>query len=84
MGEKPQSHIEVVVSATEDGRADLGRLAAELREKGLRVSRTMESLGMIAGTAPVGGLDALRKVKGVALVEASGPVQLPPPDADIQ
>ena len=76
--------VEVIVTVADAHLSKLPALAAQLAAKGLKVAHTMESTGMISGSAPRGKLAQLRAVDGVTAVEASGSVQIAPPDAEVQ
>jgi ferritin-like protein len=84
MSELTKPEIEVIITVAQDRRTHLKQLASELQSKGLKVTNSMEDLGMISGTAAADNLEQFRNVDGVAAVEAVGTVQLPPPDSDIQ
>jgi hypothetical protein len=77
----PTNH-EVVITAA-DG-ADLDGLAQRLAAKGLTGGSALSSIGIITGQAAAHALDGLRAEPGVASVELSGDVQLPPPDSEVQ
>ena len=76
--------IEVIVTVADEHLSKLPALAAQLMAKGLKVAHTMESTGMISGSAPRGKLAQLRAVDGVTAIEASGSMQIAPPDAEVQ
>ena len=76
--------LEVIVTVADEHLAKLPEVAAQLKAHGLKVAHTMKSTGTIAGSAPQKSLAKLRGVAGVAAVEASGSVQIAPPDAEIQ
>lgn len=85
MGEIVQPEVEVIVTVAEDHKADLQRIASELRRRGLDIAgEPLESLGMISGRAAEKDLDDLRNVRGVTAVEAAGAMTVPPPESDIQ
>ena len=77
-------HVEVIVTVADAHLSKLPALAARLEAGGLKVTQTMEHSGLIAGSAPRAALAQLRSLDGVAAVEASGSVQIAPPDAEIQ
>ncbi len=76
----------VVVTLSDDsvGDADVERIRGELEDSGLAVEQVLGFLGQIVGTASLSDVEPLRKVKGVAAVEVSQTVQLPPPDSAVQ
>jgi hypothetical protein len=73
---------DVVITAADD--ADLEGLAQRLAAKGLTNAAALPNVGIITGSAAQDALDGLRSEPGVASVEFSGDVQLPPPDSDVQ
>lgn len=84
MSESAKPEIEVIITVAQDRRAHLKQLASELQSKGLKVTNTMEGLGMISGTALADNLEQLKNVDGIAAIEPAGTVQLPPPNSEIQ
>ena len=76
--------VEVIVTVADAHLPKLPALAARLAAKGLKVAHTMASTGMISGSVPHGKLAQLRALDGVTAVEASGSVQIAPPDAEVQ
>ena len=85
MGEFAQPKVEVIITVAEDRRAKLKQIASELQNNGLEVnSEPLENLGIITGLVEEPGIEQLKKVKGVTAVEPSRPVQIAPPESDIQ
>lgn len=84
MPARKTADIEVIVTVSDAHVRKLPDVAAALRACGMKVSQTMASSGLIAGSAPRQALDRLRGVEGVAAVEASGEMHVAPPDSDIQ
>jgi hypothetical protein len=84
MSEHAMPNIEVVITVADDHLGNIKRLVAQLEGKGLKVSTTMENLGIISGTVAHADLPQLRNLKGVSAVESNTTVKLAPPDADIQ
>ena len=76
--------VEVIVTVADAHLPKLPALAARLAAKGLKVAHTMASTGMISGSVPHSKLAQLRALDGVTAVEASGSVQIAPPDAEVQ
>jgi hypothetical protein len=74
----------VVVTVDDAHLADLGAVAAALRERGLQVDQVLAEVGVISGRLPAGRPLAALRVDGVAAVEEARRVQLPPPDAPVQ
>jgi hypothetical protein len=51
---------------------------------GLRVTQELKEIGVISGRIAGDKLDDLARVRGVAAVEATREIQLPPPESDVQ
>jgi len=85
MDELAQPKIEVIITVAEDRRAKLKQNASELQNKGLEInSEPLENLGIITGLAEEKSIEQLKNVNGVTAVEPSMPVQIAPPESDIQ
>ena len=67
-----------------DYAADVEGVADRLRAAGMSVDRTLESGGIVIGSAPESRIADLEGVEGVAAVEQARGYQLPPPDSPIQ
>lgn len=59
---------------------DLGEVVARLRAQGFAPTAVLAELSLVVGTAGADQLAALRGLAGVLAVEASQPIDLPPPD----
>ena len=85
MDELAQPKIEVIITVAEDRRAKLKQIASELQNKGLEISsEPLENLGIITGLAEEKSIEQLKNVNGVTAVEPTMPVQIAPPESDIQ
>jgi hypothetical protein len=69
---------QVVISVTDDQVSDMGSVVEALRQAGLRVNEVLDSVGVVTGTVDGDALGDLSTVPGVAEVERSREVQLPP------
>jgi hypothetical protein len=67
----------------DDKKANIGTVARELEAKGLRVTRTLQTLGIIGGTADPSVVSDLSEVEGVQTIRQERGVQLPPMREDI-
>ena len=83
-GAPATSPATVVVTLEEEGSADIGDVKQELEEAGLEVDQVLDFIGQIVGRWPAGDVAPLRRIKGVAAVEESREIQLPPPGSLIQ
>jgi hypothetical protein len=77
-------HVPIIVSVDDEHLDHMEHVAARLREAGMRVERSLATIGTITGSAPASELSAVRATEGVASVEAAREVQLPPPDSPVQ
>jgi len=85
MDELAQPKVEVIITVAEDRRTKLKQIASELQNKGLEISsEPLENLGLITGLAEEKSIEQLKNVNGVTAVEPSMPVQIAPPESDIQ
>ena len=78
--------VDVIISIDDAHLDDFSHIVDELRHAGLHVQDTMEFLGTVSGSMRQDpqAVRRMRAVKGVAHVEASRDVSLPPPEADVQ
>ena len=74
--------MEVVISVDSGHLASIGEVAGALRAAGLREAQVLEAAGVITGHAD--DVETLRRVAGVAAVEASRGIDIGPPDAPVQ
>jgi len=85
MDELAQPKVEVIITVAEDRRTKLKQIASELQNKGLEISsEPLENLGLITGLADEKSIEQLKNVNGVTAVEPAMPVQIAPPESDIQ
>jgi hypothetical protein len=75
---------QITVTVDESHRAALGEVAAQLREKGMRVDNELDAIGVITGEANEGALPGLRTVAGVESVRENQTFQAAPPDSAVQ
>jgi hypothetical protein len=76
------THPEVLITPADA--ADLDALSQKLAAKGLTNANILSSAGIITGNAAAEAMEGLRAEPGVASVELSGGVQIPPPDSEVQ
>jgi hypothetical protein len=76
--------IELTLSVSSAGPAELAKVADALRAAGLEITAVLEQLAVITGRADESKLDAIARVPGVLRVEQQGSVQLAPPDSPVQ
>ncbi len=75
---------EVLVSV-EDGHLErLSAVAEALRSAGMEVDEVMDDLGVVSGSIEPAKIERLAAVTGVASVERSREVRIPPPDSPVQ
>lgn len=69
---------------TLSGKRAVHEVARDLKAAGLKVEQVLEATGIVTGSADPKSAGKLRKVRGVADVSADHPVDIGPPDADVQ
>jgi hypothetical protein len=75
---------EVTVLIAESHRDELRVVEELLRQAGMSHIQRLESIGAITGEIDLKIKGKLLAIPGVAAVEESQAIQLPPPDAEIQ
>ncbi|WP_420458190.1 hypothetical protein [Neolewinella sp.] len=75
--------LQVLITVTDDHKADTAAVADRLKQLGLRVESILP-IGVISGVAKASDLPRLRNCPGVATVDEDTPVNIPPPDSLIQ
>jgi hypothetical protein len=78
------SKTEVTVLIAESHQDRLRDVEKLLRDAGMSRIQRLESIGAITGEIDLQTKDKLLAIPGVAGVEESEAIQLPPPDAEIQ
>ncbi|MDQ4049339.1 MAG: ketohydroxyglutarate aldolase [Actinomycetota bacterium] len=81
---RPNERTEVVVSVKDEHLERLGAVAEELRSAGMAVGEVMDELGVVSGSIDAAKMEELSAVTGVANVERSREVRIPPPDSPVQ
>lgn len=72
------------VIVTLSGERKVRDVARDLRAAGLQVDQVLEETGIVTGTADLGTHARLREIQGVADVSADHPVDIGPPDSEVQ
>jgi len=80
MAEKAKPAVIVTLS----GELKVRDVARDLRAAGLDVDQVLEETGIVTGTAASGTHAMLRKIQGVADVSADHPIDIGPPDSEVQ
>jgi alkylhydroperoxidase/carboxymuconolactone decarboxylase family protein YurZ len=78
------SRVNLSVTVDDAHQDQILAVAAALQAAGLQVEQTMETIGVITGTADASQISNLSRVAGVANVEQGQAVQLPPSDSPLQ
>jgi hypothetical protein len=81
---KKKTTTQVMVLVAESHHAKLGEMEKSLRSAGMSGIQRQDTIGTLTGEAEKKALARLRRIPGVAAVEESQQIQLPPPDAEIQ
>ncbi len=62
----------------------VGEAARRLEAAGLEVEHRLEAIGSVTGRVAADRIAGLRAVAGVTAVETIAPIQIAPPDAEVQ
>ncbi|MCI0654730.1 MAG: hypothetical protein L0Y38_05640 [Methylococcaceae bacterium] len=84
MSSPPPADLEVVVTLDDAYLDQMPTIVMKLEAHGFKVLQSMTGIGVIAGTVQPDACSRLQNIPGVKAVEASGSVQLAPPDSEIQ
>ncbi len=76
--------VSLLVSVNDDHLDRFSEVVKDVENAGMEVEQRMEDLGVITGSIESEKVEPLRQVEGVAHVEESRRVGIPPPDSDIQ
>jgi hypothetical protein len=72
------------VIVTLSGERNVRDVARDLMAAGLEVDHVLEETGIVTGKADTGTHARLRTIRGVADVSADHPINIGPPDSDVQ
>lgn len=84
MAELDNDKTGLTVSVADEYTEALDEVVERLSSAGMEVEEVLPALGAVTGSAERSQLTALSHVEGVAAVEASRTIQLPPPESSIQ
>ena len=65
---------------TLSGRRSLAAIRSELEAAGFKIEQTLDSIGVLTGTADQDAISKLREVDGVESVEQEQEIDIGPPD----
>jgi hypothetical protein len=74
----------ITVTVSDDHVDQIDDLAERLRTAGMRVEQVLRVVGVITGAVDQTKRASIATMPGVAAVEDETPIQLPPPESDIQ
>jgi hypothetical protein len=78
------SKVNVSVLVRDDSLHRIRDVVKQVKSKGMRVERVLETSGILTGSVDSDDLVRLNKVKGVSGVEKERSFQIAPPDSDVQ
>lgn len=76
--------IDVSVAIEDANLEEFDAVLKRAKRAGLKARQVLPEIGVVTGTIDDEKLPALRKLKGIASVEAIRQIQLPPPESDTQ
>jgi hypothetical protein len=78
------SKVNLKISIEDEQLPRFRELVDQIKNLGLDVDQELEPLGIVIGRIDRGGVSALKRLRGVAHVEESRTIQIPPPESDVQ
>ena len=75
---------DVNVSVVENHLDQFDEVVRRLEKAGLKVQQRLGAAGVVSGSIDPAKVDNLEKVTGVASVERSRRIRIPPPESEIQ
>ena len=78
------SRMKPAVIVTLSGERKVRDVVRDLRAAGLEVDHVLEETGIVTGTADSDTHAKLRSIQGVADVSPDHPIDIGPPDSDVQ
>ena len=84
MAKKTKNMKSVIVTISDEALNDIGNVAKQLGNTGMKVKQILETTGVITGLMASSKLADLKKVNGVMSVEEEVISNLPPPDSSLQ
>ncbi|MCU0490703.1 MAG: hypothetical protein MUD01_03755 [Chloroflexaceae bacterium] len=78
------SMVEVSVALADMYIDELPRITRRCRRAGLRVTQQLPEVGIIIGTVDSTNIEKLARIEGVASVEQSRSLGVPPPESEVQ
>jgi len=76
--------VNLSVSVKDDHLPRFSEFVAQLKKTGFNVDKELASAGVVTGSIESHKVPELNKLTGVAHVEESREIHLPPPESDIQ
>lgn len=61
--------VQITVMVADEHKADMGRVARDLKKKGFVLAESLNEIGVLTGSVPAAGVTALSAVPGVSAVE---------------
>jgi predicted TPR repeat methyltransferase len=74
-------HQRWVVTTTQE--RPIQDVARDLRDRGFKITETLDMIGCITGTAGADLIKIVRKIEGIADISADTNINLPPADEDL-
>ena len=78
------SRVNLSVSVKDDHLPHFSEFVSQLKKTGFEVDQELPTAGVVTGSIDAHKVQELNKLIGVAHVEESRQIQIPPPESDIQ
>lgn len=76
--------VDLLISVDDEHLDRFSEVVKSIEDVGVDVAQQMEDIGVVTGSIEPGKIGPINDVEGVAYVERSRDIQLPPPESDIQ
>lgn len=77
------SDINLLITVDNNYTNRISEVVKRLEDIGMMIERTMEEVGIIAGSIDAAKIETISEIEGVKSVEESMPSQIPPPESDL-
>ena len=76
--------VNLSISVKDEHLPHFSEVLSQLKKSGLAVDQALESVGVVTGSIDSSKVKQLQQLDGVAHVEESREVRIPPPESEVQ
>ncbi len=81
---EPARLLEINMAVEQQAQPRFAEVVAQCEARGLQVKQQLKIAGVVSGTIETALLPSLQQVAGIAAIEKSRDITLPPPDSPVQ